>query len=328
MVQNARAAELSLFTPPITVQNIKDLEEQISTRMSPRSKPAELKESAVKDENAKLFIRNVKQAGKGHIYVYLWNIDKSETAPIGLVVDPTAVEVVCASLEEMGSTKTTLSNGSGFKFDLTTLTGFQGAHLDIYQTGKINVQWQKGDKSKKSPDFANLALFDVIELVARALKRSSNEEKDEEDDETTFVKQNNKVKENNTSKSKSTHTAPLIQIHLVAPTPSTSLQLRETAPELYHHQPREPASGTSTHCRKIDRHQRREPPLTYHLFTASFARTIIRNRLLRVIILELRYTRSYDPPLFSNFTKEFCREVLLGERVSTCVYVNTCAIWA
>ena len=92
--------------------------------MSPRSKPAELKESAVKDENAKLFIKNVKEVGKGHIYVYQWNIDKSKTAPIGLVVDPTAVKVVCASLEEMGATKTMLNNGSGYKFDLTTLTGF------------------------------------------------------------------------------------------------------------------------------------------------------------------------------------------------------------
>ena len=128
----------------------------------------------------KLFIKNVKEVGKGHIYVYQWNIDKSETAPIGLVVDPTAVKVVCASLEEMGATKTTLNNGSGYKFDLTTLTGFQGAHLDIYHTGKINVQWQKGDKSKKSPDFANLALFNVVEIIAKALKKSSNEENEED----------------------------------------------------------------------------------------------------------------------------------------------------
>ena len=125
--------------------------------MSPRSKPPELKESAVKDEKAKRFIRNVKEIGKGLIYIYLWNVDKNESAPIGLIVEPNAVDTVCSALEDMGAPKSVL-NVKDAKFDLTTVTGFH-AHLDIYHTGKINVQWQKGEKSKQSADFANLALF-------------------------------------------------------------------------------------------------------------------------------------------------------------------------
>ena len=164
--------------------------------MALRNKPTELNESAVKDENAKRFVRNVKETGKGFIYVYLWNIDKNESAPIGLFVEPGAVDTVCAALEDMGAPKSVL-NVKDAKFDLTSVTGFH-AHLDIYHTGKINVQWQKGEKSKKSADFANLALFDLIELIVQALKKKNGETEDEEDKEITKVKENiNKAKDNN-----------------------------------------------------------------------------------------------------------------------------------
>ena len=176
-----------------------------------RNKPPELNESQIKDENAKRFVQNVHKLTNKLIYVYQWNIDTSDTAPIGLYVDPTAVELVSSTLEGIGAAKLSLDNG--VKFDLTTATGFQGAHFDMYHSGKINVQWQKGGRSKKSPDFANLALFDIIEVIAKTLKEqvsngdkvnddSDNEDYEEVKGKTNKAKQNNNKAKQNNSKAK------------------------------------------------------------------------------------------------------------------------------
>ena len=133
-------------------------------------KPPELKTDAVEAEKAKKLIENVKKIAEGSIYVYQWNVDQSEEAPLGLFTDPSKVEPVCDALEHMGATKTELNNNSGFKFNLSTITGFQGSHLELYKTGKMQVKWSKGGKTRKSADFIETAFLDVLDGIAKVLK--------------------------------------------------------------------------------------------------------------------------------------------------------------
>ena len=104
----------------------------------------ELKESQVDDDKGKRFIRNVKALGDGEITVYLWNQEKSAHVPIGLLVDPNHVATTCLCLEEMGAPRTDIKDGK--KYDLTTVTGFQGANMEVYDTGRIIVQCPRGKR--------------------------------------------------------------------------------------------------------------------------------------------------------------------------------------
>ena len=127
----------------------------------------ELQESRVSDERAKRFIRDVKNLGKGEIYVYLWNTDKSGQAPIGLLVDPSYVEATCSCLEDLGAPKSEIKDG--FKFNLTSVTGYNGAHMEVYNTGRIIVHCPKGAKGEKITEFAATAFFDVVVFISKAL---------------------------------------------------------------------------------------------------------------------------------------------------------------
>ena len=68
----------------------------------------------------------------------------------------------------MGSTKTQIKNG--FKFDLNSLTGFQGSHMQIYHMGRIQVQWPKGAKTRSSPDFVSTAFLDVLDGIVKTIR--------------------------------------------------------------------------------------------------------------------------------------------------------------
>ena len=103
----------------------------------------ELRESEVSDEKAKRFVRDVNDLGNGKIYIYTWNVDKSPHAPICLMVDPSLVTATCFCLEELGAQKTEIKDG--VKFDLTTATGYQGSHMELYDTGRHHVNLQWGD---------------------------------------------------------------------------------------------------------------------------------------------------------------------------------------
>ena len=94
-----------------------------------RRKPPELEARHVKDESAKRFIHGVKEIGNGCLFVYQWNLDKSETAPIGLYVDANLTEEIACALETLGAKKTVIKDGS--KLDLSTVTGFPGSHMEI-----------------------------------------------------------------------------------------------------------------------------------------------------------------------------------------------------
>ena len=76
-------------------------------------KPPELKTDKVSSEKAKKLIENVRSIAGDLIYVYQWNLDKNETAPLGLFVDPSKVEATCDALEHMGATKTDINNNAG-----------------------------------------------------------------------------------------------------------------------------------------------------------------------------------------------------------------------
>ena len=119
-------------------------------------KPPELRTEDVVSERAKKVIEDVKRIAEGSIYVYQWNIDKSDASPLGLYVDPPKVEATCDALEQMGSTKSEIKDG--FKFDLNSVTGFQGSHMEIslgkstrvclksvlllcVSNGKLGVKW-------------------------------------------------------------------------------------------------------------------------------------------------------------------------------------------
>ena len=128
--------------------------------MNTRNKPPELHETQVKEEGAKRFIRSVKRIGNGYLFIYQWNVDKSDSAPIGLYAEPNLTGKIAASLEGLGARKTEIKDGS--KFDLSTITGYPGSHMEMYSTGKINVQWPR-PKGKKALDFANTSLIELLD---------------------------------------------------------------------------------------------------------------------------------------------------------------------
>ena len=134
-------------------------------------KPPELRTEDVVSEGAKKVIEDVKRIAEGSIYVYQWNIDKSDASPLGLYVDPPKVEATCDALEQMGSTKSEIKDG--FKFNLNLVTGFQGSHMEIYRSGKIQVKWPKQAKTRNTPDFVTSSFLDVIDGIAKVLKESS-----------------------------------------------------------------------------------------------------------------------------------------------------------
>ena len=127
--------------------------------------PAELKVDDVISERAKKLIRDVQRIAEGTVYVYQWNIDKSEAAPLGLYVEPPKIEKTCDTLELLGSTKSEIKDG--FKFDLGSLTGFQGSHMEVYRSGKMQVQWPKAGKTRNAPDFIATAFLDVVDAIAK-----------------------------------------------------------------------------------------------------------------------------------------------------------------
>ena len=61
-------------------------------------KPPELKTDDVVSEKAKKVIEDVRRISEGRIYVYQWNVDKSEAAPLGLFVEPPKIEKTCDAL--------------------------------------------------------------------------------------------------------------------------------------------------------------------------------------------------------------------------------------
>ena len=141
--------------------------------MTRHGKPTELGEDQVESEKGKKFVRDVKASSKGEIYVYQWNTEKSETAPIGLFTEAENIKFICNDLEMAGAVKSTIQHAGqlphGTKFDLSTTTGFQGSHLEIYNTGRIIAHWPRGGKEKKNYGFVN-ALLDVVEIMSNAIE--------------------------------------------------------------------------------------------------------------------------------------------------------------
>ena len=133
-----------------------------------RNKPQELREDQVASERGKTFVREVKSVSGGSIFVYQWNLEHSDSSPLGLFVEPNNVAAVCKIIEESDAPRTHLQHGTnaphGAKFDIATLTGFQGAHMEIYNSGKINVQWPRG-KDNGTYEFVN-SFLDVVELMS------------------------------------------------------------------------------------------------------------------------------------------------------------------
>ena len=178
-------------------------------------KPPELGEEKIESVKGKRFIRDVKSHSNGLIYVYQWNVDNSDTAPIGLYVDTKNVEAVCRNLEGAGAVKLPLQHGK--KFDLSIPSGFQGAHIEIYNTGRMNVQWPRSGKDKKQMDFVN-SLIDVIEVMSSSIakdktapktsansnaeksssknsnKRDDDDEDDNDDDDSDEIKEQSVIK--------------------------------------------------------------------------------------------------------------------------------------
>ena len=163
---------------------------------STRHKPPELTEAQLSSENGKKFVRDVKLMSKGLLYVYQWKVELSDAAPLGLFVEPHNTAKVCQNLEDAGAKRTEIQFGT--KFDIATVSGFQGAHLEVYSSGKINVQWPRVGKEKKSPDFID-CFVDVIEIMSIGLsssqinaksanekktaKNNANEKTDDDDDD-------------------------------------------------------------------------------------------------------------------------------------------------
>ena len=162
-------------------------------------KPPELGEEKIESVKGKRFIRDVKSHSNGLIYVYQWNVDNSETAPIGLYVDINNVQAVCSNLKGAGAVESPLQHGK--KFDLSIPSGFQGAHIEIYNTGRMSVQWPRNGKDKKQMDFVN-SFVDVIEVMSSSIakdktapktpvnsdaekssSKSSNKRSDDDDDD-------------------------------------------------------------------------------------------------------------------------------------------------
>ena len=135
-------------------------------------KPPELTEEKIESEKGKRFARDVKSCSKGTIYVYQWNVEKSDASPIGLYVDANNIKGVCDNLEIVGAVKLPIQHGN--KFDLSIVSGFQGAHVDVYNTGRMNVQWPRNGKDKNQTDFVN-SLVDVIEIMSSSFAKGSNQ---------------------------------------------------------------------------------------------------------------------------------------------------------
>ena len=70
-------------------------------------------------DTTRKFISKLKKITNGHIYVYSWN-QESVSSPLCIFMEPTAVEKVGKTLEELGAPMKTLEN-SGSKFDLSTM---------------------------------------------------------------------------------------------------------------------------------------------------------------------------------------------------------------
>ena len=148
--------------------------------------PSELTEHGATSEKVKSLIQNVRRITGGIIFVYQWNSDKD--GPVGLFISPGKVQSFYDALEDLGAAKKVLIH-NGSQFDLSMVTGFSGSHLEIFSTGKMNVQWAR---NKKGPDFIASAFLDLLEIVAGKLNDNANNNNNS--NETTA---NNRNKNNN-----------------------------------------------------------------------------------------------------------------------------------
>ena len=132
------------------------------SRTRRRSKPPELTEDSFGDAASIEFVGNLRRVTNGKIIIYKWNQDL-DASPLCLYIDQNEIEGVTNMLEEFGAPKASIN--SGIKFDLSTITGFPGSHIELFDSGRVTVNWPK---SKDKPDFKG-SFLDVVNSISNNL---------------------------------------------------------------------------------------------------------------------------------------------------------------